>query len=166
MLGVQANAEALVIELDDIRQCSGRTVMEVWRARRQPAPDQPFDFADIGAFAADHGATNIGDLKRLPSQRAGGAPQREYRQSRDMQSRWALHPGVGNTDIERRLDGMVTGVGRIVTRAAEPADTGPVEHVVRSVYAGDIDRSAVEELLAARDGAAGAPPPDISLQLS
>ena len=47
MLGGQANAEALVIELDDIRQCSGRTVMEVWRARRQPAPDQPFDFADI-----------------------------------------------------------------------------------------------------------------------
>src|SRR6516165_2761399 len=47
---------------------------------------------------------------------------------------------------------MVPDIGRIVTRAAEPGNTGPVEHVVQSAHPGDVDRNTVEDLLAAGDG--------------
>src|SRR6516164_11229506 len=47
---------------------------------------------------------------------------------------------------------MVPDIGRIVTRAAEPGNTGPVEHVVQSAHPGDVDHNAVEDLLAAGDG--------------
>ena len=79
-IGGPADIFVIPQDLDDIRQRSGRTVMEVRRARRQPAQNRSFDFADIGTFAADHGAADVCDLKRLPRQWPGGAPKREDRQ--------------------------------------------------------------------------------------
>ena len=49
---------------------------------------------------------------------------------------------------------MVPDIGRIVTRAAEPGNTRPVEHVVQSAHPGDIDQNTVEDVLAAGDSAA------------
>ena len=47
---------------------------------------------------------------------------------------------------------MVPGIGRIVTRAAEPGDTGPVEHIIQPATSGDLYGDAVEDLLATGDG--------------
>src|SRR6266567_14673 len=49
---------------------------------------------------------------------------------------------------------MVAGVRRIVAGAAEAGDARLVERIVQSAYPGDVDRNAVEPLLAACDGAA------------
>ena len=154
LLGAEANAEALVIELDDIGHRGGRAVVEIGRARRQATQDWSFQFADIGAISADHGAANIGHLKSLSRQRPGGAPEREDRQPRDVQGRRALLSGICDTDVQRRLNRMVAGTGRIMAGAAESGNTRQVEQIIQPIHPGDIDRNAVEDLLTAGDGAA------------
>src|SRR6516162_8983268 len=47
---------------------------------------------------------------------------------------------------------MVPDIGRIVTGAAGPGNTGLVEQIIQPPNSGDVDRNAVENLLAAGDG--------------
>src|SRR4051794_24340329 len=48
---------------------------------------------------------------------------------------------------------MVPGIWRIVTCAAEPGDIGLVEQIIQSAHPSEIDRDAVEDVLATGDGA-------------
>ena len=62
LLVSKADRETLVIEVDDVPQGGGRTIVEIRRACREPAQDRSLESADILAFAADHGAARVGDL--------------------------------------------------------------------------------------------------------
>src|SRR6516162_10424322 len=47
---------------------------------------------------------------------------------------------------------MVSDIGRIVTGAAGPGNTGLVEQIIQPANSGDVDRNAVKDFLAAGDG--------------
>src|SRR5579863_561309 len=69
---------------------------------------------------------------------------------------WRAPRCVGNPNIQRGRKRMVSYVGRVVARSAEPRD-GWVDlsvlqgYIVQPPHAGDGDRKAVEDLLAARN---------------
>jgi hypothetical protein len=94
--------------------------MEIRRPCRQPAQDRTLGLADIGAVAADHRAADVGDLKGLAGQRPGGAQHREYWQPGDVEYRRGERAGIGNPDIQGRLDRMIAGIRRVVAGPAEP----------------------------------------------
>src|SRR6185437_12001196 len=128
-----------------------RSVMEIRRARRQPAENGTFELADIGALSGDQRASWIGDLKHLPGKRPLLAGQGEYRQTGDVEHRRALGTRIGDTDVERRLDGVVAHIGCVVAGAAESRIARDPEGVVEARNTRDVDVSRVEHLFTPRD---------------
>ena len=66
----KADCKPLIVEVDHVPQAGRRSVVEIGRARREPAQDRSFEPADILAFAGDHGAARVGDLVDFAGERA------------------------------------------------------------------------------------------------
>src|SRR5208337_2793456 len=62
----EANGEALVVEIHDIRQCGGGAVLEVRRPRGQSAEKRSVHLSNIRARSADERFGQIGHGKRIP----------------------------------------------------------------------------------------------------
>ena len=122
----KANCEPLVVEVDHVPQGGSRTIVEVRRARSEPAQDRTFEPADILALAGDHGAAWVGHFVDLSGERAFReiAGQREHRQPGNVEHRRLLVAGIGNANVERRLDRMVADIRRVVAGAAECRQCG------------------------------------------
>src|SRR5258707_1230778 len=83
----EVDVKTSIIELHDIPQGVSRTVVEIGSARRQPPQERPLHFADIAAFPGNQSAARIANLAPLPGQRSGCAPDRENKQSGNMEGR-------------------------------------------------------------------------------
>ena len=62
---------------------------------------------------------------------------------------WTIE--IADANIERRRNGMVAHVQRVMTGAAGAGERGQSQHSVYSCYAGDVDRLGIEKRLAARN---------------
>src|SRR5208282_4076789 len=150
----EANCEALVVEIHDIRQCGGGAVLEVRRPRRQSAQNRSLHLSNIRALSADERFAQIGHGKRIPrAERAGGGTGHgEDRQPGNVECRRSRGR---DPDIDRELLRMVPDVGRIMAGATGPDDRVSAERIARKqvepVYAANRDRLAVEQYFAARD---------------
>src|SRR5208283_3370740 len=71
----EANCEALVVEIHDIRQCGGGAVLEVRRPRRQSAQNRSLHLSNIRALSADERFAQIGHGKRIPRAERAAAVQ-------------------------------------------------------------------------------------------
>ncbi len=58
------SVEALVVELHNIVKCGCNAIMKIGCSSGQSAQNRPFDLADVGALAGDHGPARIGNLVR------------------------------------------------------------------------------------------------------
>src|SRR5579872_4627131 len=147
----KSDAESLVIEIHRIPQGRGRTVVEVWRSRREPTQNGALDLADIGALSGDQRASRVGDLEYLAGERPLRAGQGEHGQSGDVERWRAFCACIGDADIERRLDGMIADIGRVVASAAESRKVFDPKRIVDARNARNVDVRRVEHLLAARN---------------
>ena len=119
ILVAEADAETPVIEVDDVPQILGRTIVEIRRAGGEASEDRSLESTDVLALAADHGAAGIGYLVDLSGERAGFAGDRKDRQTSNVEDWWCFFAGIGNANVERRLDRMVADVRRVVAGAAK-----------------------------------------------
>ncbi len=148
------DAETPVIEVDDIPQGLGRTVVEVRRAGGEASEDRSLESTDVLALAADHGAAGIGYFVDLSGERAGFAGNREDRQTSNVEDWWCFFAGIRNANVERRLDRMVADVRRVVASAAEAGNGLDIEIIVESGDTGDVDFGVVEQFFTAGHRAA------------
>src|SRR5262249_34582206 len=98
----KADSEALVVEVDDVAQAGGRTVVEVGGARGEPAQDRALEAADVLALAADHRPARVGDLVDPALERMlvrhVGAGEGEHRQPGNVERRRLLGAGIETGD--------------------------------------------------------------------
>src|SRR5260370_5251519 len=146
----ESNAEPLVVKIHRVGQCRRGAIVKVRRTRRQPAQDGSLDLADVGALAGNQCTARIGHHKSLPRMWTLIALQGEDRQSRNIERRRTVGAGIGDADVQGRLDGMIAHVGRVVAGAAEPRDARQVEDIIETSDPGDVDLRGVEHFLAAR----------------
>src|SRR5262249_12897974 len=107
-----------------IEQRRRRTIMEVGRPRGEPTEDGSFDLADVSTLAGNHRAAWICDHECLSGKRAFGAFQREHRQSGDVKRRRLVGSGIGDADVQRRLDRMIADIRCVMAGATEPSYRG------------------------------------------
>src|SRR5262249_43612613 len=108
------------------------------------------DLADVGTLAGNESTARIGHHKGLPRMWTAVALQGENRQSRNIEGRGTVGTGIGDADVQRRLDRMIAHIGRVVAGAAESRNNRPVERVIEAADARDVDLGGVEHLLTAR----------------
>jgi len=147
----KSDAKSLVVKIHRIQQGRSRTVVEIRCARGEPAQNGPLDFADISALPGDQGTSRIGNPKNLPGERPLPAGQGEHRQTGNVENRRALRPRVGDPDVERRLEGMVADIGRIVTGATESGKARDAKRIVEARNACNVDVGRIEQLFATGD---------------
>src|SRR6185437_2802441 len=122
----EADLEPLIVEGDDVGQGERRPVVKIRRTRRQTTQDRPFELADVGALARDHGAAEVGDGKRRSFQWPAVARHSENREPVDVQD-WrgagaldGIKPSeAGDPDIDRELKRVITDIRRVMACATE-----------------------------------------------
>src|SRR5512143_3429097 len=62
LLKGETETESLVVEVNNVIQRCRRTVVEIGGARCETAKDWALNFSNVGAFAGDHSAPDVGDL--------------------------------------------------------------------------------------------------------
>jgi hypothetical protein len=140
--GAQAHVEAAVIERHDVFERRGEPVVEVRGARGQAAQNRPLEPPDVLPLAADQRPAGVGGLHRLA---AAPVAQR-------VQWHVGCPPrGVGQPEVQRRLDRVVAHVRRVMAGGAGAGDARGIQLVVEALDPGDRDRMGVEERLAVRD---------------
>ena len=116
--------------------------MEVRRPRRQRAQRRSLEAADVLPLAGHQRPARIGGLRDRAGRLVSQGVERHVRRS---------PARVGQADVERQRHRVVAGVGRVVAGRAGALDHRHAEVVVQAGDAGDGDRLAVEQRLAARD---------------
>src|SRR6266568_6290261 len=131
----ETDAEASVVELNDVGQGCSRAIMEIGSARGQAAKNRPLEPSDVLPLAGDESPARISrldtDIGRVVLQSVEGQIGSPAR-------------GVRQADIQRRRDRMVADIGRVVAGAAEARYRLDDEIVVQSLHTRDGDRSAIE----------------------
>jgi hypothetical protein len=84
-------------------------------------------------------SAHLPEINALSCQGPGGATQREYRQSRNVQCRGTVGARIGDADIEGRLDGMITDVWGIMAGAAKTGNTRGSKHVIEAPDTRNVD---------------------------
>ena len=115
----------------------------------------PLNLPIIDTIATDHPAAYVGNLEWLTywgqQIAARCAHDSEDRQSRDVQGRRTVRPGIADADVQRRLNRMIAGARRIVAGSAGPREDGLTGGVVYPRHSGDVDLGEVEDILPACD---------------
>ena len=152
VFAAEADVEPLIIKVDDVPQGFSRTVVEIRRTGGEATEDRSLKSTDVLALAADHGAAGIGHFVDLSGERTVFelAGYREHRQASNVEYWRGFFACVGNADIERRLDGMMSDIRRVVAGAAEARNAFNIEIIVEAGNACDVDPGVVEQFLAAR----------------
>jgi hypothetical protein len=83
--------------------------------------------------------------------------QSENWQPRNVEGRRGVGSRIGDADIQRRLDRMISDVGRVMAGATKSGNAGDLENVVEAPNSGDVDFCRVEDLLTARNRLAKQP---------
>lgn len=162
--------ETRVIEIHGIHQGGCRSIMEIGCPPSHTAEDRPFDFADMVELAVD---------QRLPKVRRGLAvvcrqtrgrvrlAHRDLRQVAQVKpaqaDKWTARAGVASANVQRRREGVVADVRRVMAGAAcslkrwdAARNQAPSCHVVIDAgHTTDRNLQSVEELLTSSDGLPG-----------
>src|ERR1700719_1545032 len=104
LLICETDVEALVIKIHRVEQSGCRAVVEIGGARGQSPQSEPFDLADVGAVSRNQCAARIGDDISVSFEPTCRACEGENRQSGNVEGRKALGSGIGNADVQWRLD--------------------------------------------------------------
>jgi hypothetical protein len=143
----ETDGKALIIEVHHIQQSGCGAIVEVRRAGSQSSQDGAFEPADILALSRDQSAARIGDGIDRSRTRALRAGQSKDRQSGNVQRGRTIFSGVGNADVQRRLDRVTADIGCVVTSAAKCY----AKIAIEARDTADVDNCGIEDLFAARD---------------
>ena len=162
LLFAEPERKAPVVEIHDVAQRGGRTVVEVRRPTGEPTQDRSFEASDVLPATGDHRPPRVGDdldlarrpvAERVDRHVPDGQPEPVVDAVAALPDR---HRWLGDANVQGRRHGVVAGVRRVVTRRAgadnrDVEATGSAEVVVDAGDGDDRDRECVEEILTADD---------------
>jgi len=119
--------------------------VEIGGSPRKRAQDWALEARNVFPFAGDQRSTGVGRLYGLARADALERVERHVR---------GTPRSVGQTDVERRRNRVVAGLGGIVASRAMAVEDRYSEVVVDALHAGDGDGLVVEDVLPAGDRAA------------
>src|SRR5215831_11821635 len=133
--------EACVVEVHNILQRLRRAVVKIGHPARETPQDRAFQPPDVFPQSGAEGATRIGG--RLDFVR-GLVWQSNYRKVAHVERA----AEIAYSDVQRRRDGMVPHIGRIVARAARAKYRRQVQIIIQSRNSRDVDWLRIEQHLA------------------
>ena len=162
ILLAHTHLKALVVEIRNVDQRLCGTVVEVRRAGGKAAEDRSLELADMCELAVNQGLTEI--RGRLAVVAGLSVHQLAYLDPRQVAHVEPAHilgrvsrAEIAGPDVQRRREGMVAHIRRVVAGAAGPRERGNAARyqsalgnvVIDPGYIGDGDRPGVENLLPA-----------------
>src|SRR5262249_5234096 len=126
----ESNPEPLVVEIHRVQQRRGGAVVKIGGARGQSTQDRSLDLAEVGALTGNQRTARVRHHKGLPRMRTILALQGENRQPGNIERRRTTSSGIGDADVQGRLDGVIAHIGSVVAGAAESRNGRQVERVI------------------------------------
>jgi len=165
----QIHLKTLVVEVDELREILRSSIVEIWRPRGEATKDGAFDTVDVAALPREERFARIGGVDDVGIngsriERIGAAFDFVDRQIGKIELRGGTgNDGIGfvsgivsGADIERKREGVITDIGRVVTGGAvadERCDGHRTKSriVVEATDAGDGERASIEQDFSSRD---------------